>query len=69
MCFLFAKLFLKDCLEVHREAINASSGLINSLDRGGVTELELILKQKTFTRQVTVELKSTDFELAVMYVL
>ncbi|KAG6763376.1 hypothetical protein POTOM_030790 [Populus tomentosa] len=55
-----------DCLEVHREAINASSGLINSLDRGGVTELELILKQKTFTRQVTVELKSTDFELAVM---
>uniref|UniRef100_A0A6M2EB39 Nuclear pore complex protein NUP1 n=1 Tax=Populus davidiana TaxID=266767 RepID=A0A6M2EB39_9ROSI len=39
-----------DCLGVHREAINASSGLINSLDRGGVTELELILKQKTFTR-------------------
>ncbi|KAF9676510.1 hypothetical protein SADUNF_Sadunf08G0009400 [Salix dunnii] len=40
-----------DCLEVHKEVINASSGLINSSSRGGVSELELILKQKTFTRQ------------------
>ncbi|KAG5239502.1 nuclear pore complex protein [Salix suchowensis] len=39
-----------DCLEVHKEVINASSGLINSSSRGGVSELELILKQKTFTR-------------------
>ncbi|KAB5543976.1 hypothetical protein DKX38_012088 [Salix brachista] len=40
-----------DCLEVHKEVIDASSGLINSSSRGGVSELELILKQKTFTRQ------------------
>lgn len=59
MFLLFAKLFSKDCLEVHKEVINASSGLINSSSRGGVSELELILKQKTFTRQVIVKLKST----------
>ncbi|KAG5237921.1 nuclear pore complex protein [Salix suchowensis] len=42
--------FSTDRFETHRAAVNGCSGQSDSSDMDGVTELEVILKQKTFTR-------------------
>ncbi|KAJ6433088.1 hypothetical protein OIU84_020171 [Salix udensis] len=42
--------FYTDRFETHRAAVNGCSGRSDSSDMDGVTELEVILKQKTFTR-------------------
>ncbi|KAJ6720068.1 NUCLEAR PORE COMPLEX PROTEIN NUP1 [Salix viminalis] len=42
--------FSTDRFETHRAAVNGCSGRSDSSDMDGVTELEVILKQKTFTR-------------------
>ncbi|KAL3579517.1 hypothetical protein D5086_021021 [Populus alba] len=42
--------FSTDLFETHRATINGSSGPSDGSDMDGVTELEVILKQKTFTR-------------------
>ena len=53
---------MKDRFETHRAAVNGCSGRSDSSDMDGVTELEVILKQKTFTRQVTAGSNSCRFE-------
>uniref|UniRef100_A0A6N2M1G6 Uncharacterized protein n=1 Tax=Salix viminalis TaxID=40686 RepID=A0A6N2M1G6_SALVM len=56
--------FSTDRFETHRAAVSGCSGRSDSSDMDGVTELEVILKQKTFTRQVTAGSNSSSFELA-----
>lgn len=63
MFVLFEKFSLKDLFETHSATINGSSGPSDGSDMDGVTELEVILKQKTFTRQVSSGSNSSSFKL------
>lgn len=63
---LFAKLSSKERLEMQGAVVNGCDDRSNSSGGGGVTELEVVLKQKRFTRQVTIGPNSIDFKSIVL---
>lgn len=60
---LYANLFLKDLPGIRGSAIKEIDNPGSSSDGVGLTELEIILKQKTFTRQVILESYFSGFKL------